>query len=103
MRPPPHPREGGRGMGTQNCVDQKQPKSVFPSVNFIFSRYEIWVQGGGGGLLLRLSAVLIHPGSRPRTQPAHTAHARAPPPPPHTHDYKHSNKHKRQPFLRAAA
>ena len=42
----------------QKFVYQKQPKSIFPFVNFTFSHYEIWVQGGrrgsgggGGGLL----------------------------------------------------
>ena len=48
-------REEGGGSGTQAFVYQKQPKSIFPFVNFIFSRDEIWVQGwgsevvGGGG------------------------------------------------------
>ena len=40
-------RSGGIGSGTQQAVDQKWLKSIFPSVNFIFSHYEIWVGGGG--------------------------------------------------------
>jgi hypothetical protein len=55
----------GRGSGTQKFVHQKWPKSMFPSVNFIFFLHmkSGWgpQEGGGGSLLLRLSAILIHP------------------------------------------
>ena len=61
--------ERGWGSRTQKFVYQKQPKSIFPFVNFVFSHYETWVQGGRAGvqggwvppLLLRSSAVQIHP------------------------------------------
>ena len=43
---------------TKKFVYQKQPKSIFPFVNFIFS-HEIWSRGGGV-----TSAVLIHPWGR---------------------------------------
>ena len=43
------PSGGGGGSGTQMFVYQKWPKAIFPFVNFIFSHYEIRVQGGGGG------------------------------------------------------
>ena len=41
-------REGGGGGGSeaQKSVHQKWPKPIFPFANFMFSRYEIWVQGG---------------------------------------------------------
>ena len=38
---------GGRGDGTQKCMHQKWPKSIFPFVNFFFCHQEIWVRGGG--------------------------------------------------------
>ena len=47
-------REEGRGGGgVPNSLYQKWPKKIFPSVNFIFSRYGhfgvcLWGKGGGG-------------------------------------------------------
>ena len=62
---------GGIVLPTRCCgcgrTDADRAHKRSTSVNFIFSHNEIWVQEGGGGpggappLLLRLSAVLIHP------------------------------------------
>ena len=60
--------ERGGGSGTQKMVYQKWPKAVFSFAHFIFSNYEIWVQGGEGvpgvlpppPLLLWLSTVPVH-------------------------------------------
>ena len=38
--------EGGEGSRTKRL---QRPKSIFPSVNFFFSNYRIWVRGRGGG------------------------------------------------------
>ena len=59
--------------GVANMVKQfvyrKWPDKVFPMVNFFFPRWYLWPggggwvgtrHGGGGGLLVRLSAVPIH-------------------------------------------
>ena len=40
---------GGGGAGTQKFVDQKQPKSIFLFVNYIFSTMKSGSEGGGGG------------------------------------------------------
>ena len=58
------------GVGGLDVVDvyEKWPQSIFPFVSFIFSIYEMQSRGQGGSkgrkgdpLVLRLSAVLIHP------------------------------------------
>ena len=72
--PPLHPAHvveeggGGRGFGTQKCVDQKWPKSILPFVNFMISPHEIRLQGATPPpLLLRLSTVLTHPWPPPNS------------------------------------
>ena len=51
--------EGGGGSGTQKCVYQKWPDQIFPIANFVFPTMVTLVCGGGGGVLLWLSAVLM--------------------------------------------
>ena len=49
----------GRGSGTQKIVYQNWPNQISPIVNFVFSHDGHFGLEGVGGLLLRLSAVLM--------------------------------------------
>ena len=48
-------RGGGGGSGARKLAYQKEPKTLFPFVNFTFSHDEIWVHGGGAGVLMVVS------------------------------------------------
>ena len=69
------------GSGTHKFVHQKWRDQIFPMVNFVvFSQWSLWfggreggglvqgVWGGGTGLLLRLSAVLLQGWAKAQVQ-----------------------------------
>ena len=63
------------GSGTQKIV-QKQPKSIFPFVSFVFSHYEIWAKGGGYLSCVRYSPSVVFlwgPGQSPVYSSRHDA------------------------------
>ena len=60
---------GGLGWGlsgTQKFVFQKWPDQIFPMAEFVFTLWSLW---SGGGLLLRLLAVRMHPWLYLQTMP----------------------------------
>ena len=62
---------GGGRSGAPNFVHQKCSKAIVLFVNFIFSAAKSGSRGKGwGSLLLRVSAILIHPWGTP-TRPRH--------------------------------